>query len=339
MAITNGNGNKDREFRLAQRDGYTGSYDEWLNSDEQTQKQNEKDKTESDKIVELDEKYGKDPSLKAETVTDETGDPITSFKGIQNNEKDLENNATSIVSKVSNEEPTTQEDEEKAQSVLDKKLSEFDKRIEELEKKMSPNKLAQVGTILSALVSAATGGAIPFIPINQLTGDYQKNLMRIKTISEQYKALMNERSQLDIAENRSDPTVQENYDSYGKTKYSESGEKAANEDKNRITKEQAELAHKFEMEKASLASELQGKLMALTADLRNKAPAEQEKYIKGFLQDMSPKERSEFFKNRKKLGENMSDAQYVMSMIGQGVGIGTEVVKSGAEAIGNIIHK
>lgn len=334
MAITNGNGKRDVAFRRAQKNGFTGSYDEWLNSDEQTKIQNDKDKTASDVIVEQDEEFGKDPSLEVEVE-----DPITSFKGIQSDEKELENNASSIVNKVNNEEPATQEDEEKAKVILEKKKGEFDKRLEELRENMNPNKLAQVGTILSALISAATGGAIPFIPINQLTGDYQKNLMRIKTLSDQYAALMNERSQLDIAENRSDPTVQESYDSYGKTKYSESGEKAANEDKNRIAQEQALLSHEFEKERASLASELQTKLMALSADLRNKAPSEQERYIKDFLQDMSPRERSEFFKNRKLLGENMSEAQYVMSMIGQGTGIVTDTAKGITEAVGNTFHK
>lgn len=339
MAITNGNGKRDVAFRRAQKNGFTGSYDEWLNSDEQTKIQNDKDKTASDVIVEQDEEFGKDPSLNEEVEVEEVEDPITSFKGIQSDEKELENNASSIVNKVNNEEPATQEDEEKAKVILEKKKGEFDKRLEELRENMNPNKLAQVGTILSALISAATGGAIPFIPINQLTGDYQKNLMRIKTLSDQYAALMNERSQLDIAENRSDPTVQESYDSYGKTKYSESGEKAANEDKNRIAQEQALLSHEFEKERASLASELQTKLMALSADLRNKAPSEQERYIKDFLQDMSPRERSEFFKNRKLLGENMSEAQYVMSMIGQGTGIVTDTAKGITEAAGNIFHK
>lgn len=303
-----------RQYRLAKRDNPNLTEEEFLNSAEQTEYTNSQDKTESDKIVEQDELVGKEPVVEnpdnevgqagAKLAVEKDAEPdIMTFDGVVEQKKKDDDSTKSLIESVSTN-TITPEQQEEAKTELQSAYDELKRLKDEAKKGMEPSKWGMPATIISAVLTAATGGAVPFIPFINLNGDSQKIAYLNKLDALYAENLQNLQSKKIENKINADKTIQEQAVEAGKTKVAEEGEYA----KSGIRKDEAKFA-----------GEVQNRLLALSADLRNKSPAESSRYVQEFLDTMSPAERKEFFKYKKLFNKDMTDTEYTLEMVGKGV--------------------
>lgn len=345
---------------LKNNPGLEMTFDEYLDSDEATAKANEADKSESDKIVEEDEARGKDNTAEnPDNMIGAAGKDMTTKK-LDNNQMETTANAiekgedvpatvAKSLNKANNIEPDimsfsgvktdknkledavnttiqggelTEEQQNAARQQVPDALAEFKKIVEEAKKGLETSKWGMPATIISAIITAATGGAIPFIPFINLNGDSQKiaYLNKLNSIyaEKAQDFLLNKQTN----KTNADKEIQKEAAEAGKTKAVEN-EAYWN----------AEQQQKFALERQRLLTDLQGKTLVLINDLKNKSAAEQEKYLQEFLSGLTKEEKSEYLRDKAKLGKNMSDAEYMMNLFGQGANVVKGVADTAVNAV------
>lgn len=351
---------EELDFRRAKKKNPGLTKEEYLNSDEATAKVNEADKSESDKIVEEDEAKGKDNTAEnPDNMIGAAGKDMTAEK-LDKNQMETTANAiekgddvpatvTKSLDKANSIEPNimsfsgvktyrnklddavntamtggdiTEDQQNAAKQQAPDALAEFKKIVEEAKKGLETSKWGMPATIISAVITAATGGAIPFIPFIKLNGDSQKiaYLNKLNSIyaEKAQDFLLNKQTN----KTNADKEIQKEAAEAGKTKAVEN-EAYWN----------AEQQQKFALERQRLLTELQGKTLAMISDLKNKSPAEKEKYFQEFLSGLTKEEKSEYLRDKAKLGKNMSDTEYMMNLFGQG----TNIVKDMADTAINAV--
>lgn len=346
--------NENRKNGINERTSTNISQDDVIEND---------DRTESDKIVEQDElngkdniltdtpdnsigasgakiaeeadKTGKDATEVLENNIEKTTDPLTSFSGTKTENQKLGN----VVNKVTNGEELTEEDVEEAKTKVDTAWEELNNITAKAEDGLQPSKWVMAATIISAIISAATGGSIPFIPFSAITGDSQKIAYLNKLKATAAQKLSDEQTDQIIAASRNSDTAQENAEASGEVQYSKTGERAKDTANTENTMKINEQTQNFQKEFAKLNNDLQKQILELSANLRNKSPAEIERYMQEWESSLSKKDRNQYLKFKAQWGKNMSPAEYRMNLINQGVNAGTELINSGVNAAKTVLGK
>ena len=96
------------------------------------------------------------------------------FDSTSKKQDDVNKAAQNAVTKSENGDSFTPEEISDAKEKADDLLKKFDDARMKALAETKPSSWTTMATILSALITAATGGAIPFIPFSHITGDDQK---------------------------------------------------------------------------------------------------------------------------------------------------------------------
>ena len=100
--------------------------------------------------------------------------PELKFDSTSKNQDAVNKAAQNAVTKSENGDSFTPEETTDAKEKVDDLLKKFDDARMKALAETKPSSWTTMATIISALITAATGGAIPFIPFSSITGDDQK---------------------------------------------------------------------------------------------------------------------------------------------------------------------
>lgn len=222
-----------------------------------------------DEVEEVKQKIANNESTPKELV----------FKSNSKSQDEINNVAKNAVTKIENQEPFDDKDISDAKEKYNDLQTKFtDERMKALAE-TNPNQWSTIATIASALITAATGGAIPFIPFNSITGNDQKiayyNKLKatyadeMQNIDVDYKKLDAERAKEATS---TDTTIA-------------NAKKMAEEKGARDTSSEAYLSN-FENNIAkdfgSFNTKQQKMLMTVAQDLQNMSEAEALRYLQHF---------------------------------------------------------
>lgn len=232
----------------------------------------------------VDKKLVTDEQPKQST---ENRTPELTFGGTSKRQDNINKQAQEAVSKVASGEAPTEEESKNAQSSLSEMKQKYsDERMKALAQ-THPDKFSTIATIMSALVTAATGGAIPFIPFNAITGNDQK-IAYFNKINATYASQMNDLA-LDVnkleQQRAKEATSNEETLKNAQQMAKEEGARKTDADVYKAEKEkrnQAELLtleNELRKDYSTLNTEQQQQIMSLAQDLENKSYSEATRYL------------------------------------------------------------
>lgn len=276
---------------------------------------------------------------KQNTVTPELG-----FGSTSKRQDAINKQAQAAVNKVASGETPSEEESKNAQSSLSELKQKYtDERMKALAE-TQPDKFSTIATIMSALITAATGGAIPFIPFNGITGNDQK-IAYFNKINATWASQMsdlatdvNKLEQQRAKEATSDETTLKNAQQFAK----EEGARKTDADVYKAEREKQNQADLLTLENdlrkdySSLNAEQQQQLMNLAQDLQNKSKAESIKYLQNAVKsgNFSNAELRQIASVLSAYEKGMTPSQVAATTVNAWTGAGTKVVDS----VGGVLH-
>lgn len=270
--------------------------------------------------------------------------PELNFGSTSKRQDAINKQAQVAVNKVASGETPSEEESKNAQSSLSELKQKYtDERMKALAE-TQPDKFSTIATIMSALITAATGGAIPFIPFNGITGNDQKIAYFNKinaTFASQMSDLatdVNKLEQQRAKEATSDETTLKNAQQFAK----EEGARKTDADVYKAEREKQNQAELLTLENdlrkdySSLNAEQQQQLMNLAQDLQNKSKAESIKYLQNAVKsgNFSNAELKQIASVLSAYEKGMTPSQVAATTVNAWTSAGTKVVDS----VGGVLH-
>lgn len=222
-------------------------------------------------------------AAKAATAAPKTKD-ILEFDSTSKSQQSVNDAAQTAVDKSVRGESFSADEQKDATdkfAALEKKYN--DKYMQALAENQ-PDKFSTIASIMSALVTAATGGAIPFIPFNAITGNDQKIAYYNKLKATYANNMQDLTTDVQSLEQKRDKEATATDETIQNAKTMAKEEGARNTAENAYM---ANIEQTFTKEMSKLNQEQKKELMTVAKNLENKSMSEQIKYLSECANDPS----------------------------------------------------